>query len=65
LTIASTSSSGAVRLATNRLSDVMWLGLREVENPIAPAPTASRTAFFIAVISASVGSSEKARSPIT
>ena len=63
--MARTSSQSAARLATGRSSAVTWLGVREVEKPIAPAATASFASAHMRASSSGVAWSVKARSPIT
>ena len=65
LTIARTSRHSATRLATGRSSAVMWLCVRDVEKPIAPAFSASCVSAHIFFRSSSLAASLNARSPIT
>ena len=61
------SSAGSANVpGTGRPSRATWPSVRDVENPTAPASTASRTMRAIAAMSSSVaGSFEAPRSPIT
>ena len=61
----SISSHSAMRLATGVSSGVTWVDARELENPRAPALSASWTAAAIRVMSSSLAASVSARLPMT
>jgi hypothetical protein len=59
------SALDAWRLGTGRPSPSLWVGAWELENPMAPAPSAARRICAIASIWSSVASPSTASSPIT
>ena len=61
----SSSDQSAMRLATGVSSGVTCVVARELENPMAPARIASRTAAVMRARSSSVALSLNARAPMT